>query len=246
MSNISYSGYLYKRSNHPHRNVGELQDQKSLYGIDPTRVPELPVMPGVFSSSTIASAADGSSLYQQQSVLDVRSHQHTTATVTPSPTNNILTTEMAESVEPLILHQQSTRSPPRLADQKKTDVKNPLQMGLELGAAFFGIELKKKGHDDDNNEIRSDQLGGINSSLIDTNISDENVVIQPSTTRTARRPIPTNIGSSSNLEQSMSSYHETIHRRQSAPMMLSESPSSSGLFNSNSSSSRHTKRSASP
>ena len=210
MSNISYSGYLYKRSNHPHRNVGDFHDQKSVYNIDPTRVPELPVMPGV--------------------------------AVTPSPANNI-STETAESVEPIIVHQQSTLSPPRLADLKKNDVKKPLQMGLELGAAFFGIELKKNGHDDDNSEVRSDQLGGMHSALMDKNISEANVGIQTgglSTTRTARRPIPTNTGSSSHLDQSLSSYNEAIHQQQSATTMLSESPSSAGLFNSNSSSSKHT------
>jgi serine/threonine protein phosphatase PrpC len=161
--------------------------------------------------------------------------------VTPSPGNNI-STETAESEEPIILHQQSALSPPRLADLKKNDAKNSLQMGLELGAAFFGIEIKKNGHNDDNSEVRSDQLGGMHSALMDTNISEANIGTQPGglpTTRTARRPIPTNTGSSSHLDQSLSSYHEAIHQQQSATTMLSESPSSSGLFNSNSSSGRY-------
>lgn len=212
-------------------------------------------MTGVFAGSTIA-LTDGSN----QPVMNGPSHQHVnnaSTAVTPSPANNGSTTQIVESVESIKFHDQSTFPHHRL-DQKKSDVKNPLQMALESGAAFFGLGRKKDGDDDGSNgnsKVCTDESGEESSLFLQKrNISAENVGIdsgkkvQPgglsatinsnhaSRTKTARRPIPANIGSSSYQDLSRSSLHEAIHRQQSAPKMLSESPLSFGLSDSKSSS----------
>ncbi len=228
--------------------------------------PELPVIPSIFPDSTVA-LTDA----KFDSISADHSHHgdnNSTVAVTPSPANNISMSE-TESVEPKKISQQSTLSP-QSPDQTKTDAKNPLQVGIEMGAAFFGIKLQTDEGDDDN---LIDQLGSVNSSLVDTRkvgetneAIDASKKIQPrvlsttidpkwsisrnedrsstitgggTTTKTARRPIPTNIGSS-HQNQSHSSLHDAIHRQQSEPTMLSESPYPSEFFNFDSSSSRHT------
>jgi serine/threonine protein phosphatase PrpC len=225
---------LYKRSNR-HRNVGGefLDPQKSPHDIDSTIAPELPAIPGDLPGSAVAGLADGSLLRKRQSVYE--NHNNATIAVTPSPANNISTTEMTESMELIHLRQQSTLSPPRLEDQKKPDVKNPIQMGLELGASFLGFPPKKDSNDIVPSAIIDPEWSTSRNEGVSSNTNDA------SKTRTRRRPIPTtNIGSSSHQDQSLSSFHEAIHLRQSAPTMLSASPSSSGFFNSNPSSQRHT------
>ena len=263
MSNISHSGYLFKRSNHPHRNADELQDRrKRPYGMDLTiNAPELPVISGMFDTSTVG-PTDG----KFQVISDGPYPHHinnSTIAVTPSP-NNTSTTETTESVEPIKLNQQSTFSPHR-PDQTKSAAKNPLQIGIEIGAAFFGIKIEKDRKSNDENIIH--RLGRENSSSIDTNMSEENDAInagkkiQPrilsttidpkwssqsemmsstTATTTAKRPIPTNTGSLSYQGHSHSSLHDAINRQQSAPTILSESPYSSEFFNFNSSTSGNT------
>ena len=252
MSSITYSGYLYKRSNHPHRNVGELQGYgKSVYDIDPITAPELPDMPGT--------------------IFDAQSDQHSnysTAAVTPSPAHLISTPNTAESIEPITLRQQSAFSPPRL-EQKKNVFKNPIQQGLELGAAFFGIDLKKNNIDDA--ETAMNKSGGETKSLGDASRTEENFInaekkktqsavtstaVRPLTfnphqeavsssinipgiTKTARRPIPTNNRSSSD-QDCVPSFHDSAHPKQPASALLSESPLSFDKSTFNSSSTTHT------
>ena len=245
----------------------------------------------MFASCTAAST--GSTLGQQLSTSEANSHQygnHTNISVNPSPANNNLTNERAESFQ-LATHQQqqqqSTFSPP-VIEQKKNVEKNPIQLGLESVAALFGIEFKKSNHDDDgNNNGRSRSSSPAQqgrNSLIERKLAGENLVddnnrkTQPAvlsttmhpnkssspikvlsssdnitgmttTTTTARRPIPTNNAPSSSpspLRQDGSHYslHEALHRRHSTPMMLSGSPSSSELHDSNSFCSKNNTESA--
>jgi len=233
MSSISYSGYLYKRSNHPHRKIEDLQDRRrSPYDMDQT-IGALPAMPSMEADPTC------------------QNNNNATVAVTPSPANNISTTE-TESVVPIQLHQQSAFSN---QDQTRSDAMNPLQKGLEMGAAFFGIQLE---NDDNNDTIKNSEVNHsaetskkiqarVLSTTIDPKRSTSANDIRSSgltgvveTTKTARRPIPVNLGSSTYQNQSHSSLHDAITRQQSASTMLSASPYPSEFFNFDSSSSRHT------
>ncbi len=245
MSSITYSGYLYKRSNHPHRNIDDLQDgRSSSYDMDLSiGDQELPIMPSIFPDST--------TVYSMEADPTCQNSNNTAVAVTPSPANNILITE-TEPVVPIQLHQQSTFSN---QDQTKIDAKNPLQIGIEMGAAFFGIKLE---NDDNSDTIKKNEMNNavdannkiqprVLSTTIDPKRSTSENDIRSigltgvvETTKTARRPIPTNIGSSSYQNQKHSSLHDAITRQQSASAMLSESPYPSEFFNFDSSSSRHT------
>jgi len=283
VSRITYSGYLYKRSNYPHRNPDELQQQQQqqqqneadtgkMY-TDRSDIPETPIISGM-SSNTIATTTttDNNNNDSIKQPLKSKFSPHlfdTTIAVTPSPASNTFTNE--GGVESLSQPNQyeSNFSPPSSSghrvELKKNSGKNSIQLGLESAAAFFGIELKAEkknnyyGNDKNNNDYTdSDHT---KKSIIDDNekkkekirqallsttvhpkkssspikVASSNSAFTSSTKRTARLPIPTNISPlplPSNQDRHQSSFHDAIHRRYSAPLILSESYSSSEPFHS--------------
>lgn len=241
VSSITYSGYLYKRSNYPHRNPNEFkQQQYNEATADETYVngsiipPELPIIPGMFLNVGVSSVEKGTELVSQQ--------------------NNY-----GSPLSPPLLSTNQTKA-------INNEEKNPIQLGLESAAAFFGIELianRKKNHN--NKSINSNYC--INDGVLNDNkekIRNENGKAQamlPSqttyhkkssapikvvmnsnaitslTTGTARIPIPP---SPSREQRINSSFYEAVHRRHSAPSTASDhSCSSQQLDSSNSFGSKH-------
>ena len=188
-------------------------------------------MPGIFADPTVG---DATTTFQSSMDGPTPNHESSsTNVVTPSP-NNTTNAETTDSLGRIKENQQSTSSPTG-SDQAKSAEKNPLQIGLELGAKFFGIALEKNGNDYNENTV--DRLGGENTATLHDSKKAQptrvlSTTIDPkwsSTTKTAKRSIPIHNGSSSYQDQTHSSLHESINRQHSG----------TGVFNVHPSTSRH-------
>jgi serine/threonine protein phosphatase PrpC len=178
VSSITYSGYLYKRSNKPHRNPDEIlqlqqqQQQQQQQQNDAvcnmhSDDPELRIMPGMFSSystaTTTASSSNNNYVDVKQPLALSSSSEivfphnlyndgtTTMVAVTPSPASasNINNNNNEEESQQQQINNQYEQQ--KKNNDEKEQKNNPIQQGLKAAASFFGIELKNDNKKYNNN-----------------------------------------------------------------------------------------------
>jgi serine/threonine protein phosphatase PrpC len=207
LSSISYSGYLLKRSNQPYP-----QSQRTAtYPIDPDHVPELPIMSGMFAAKKLEShwPSDLDSPSEPSATVPLHS-----SLISPSPSQ--LQPPPNEQLAPV-------HEPPSNREEK-----NPIQLGLDAAAAFFGLSLGGK--------ETQQQTPAKNERRNDTK-PPAPILIQPK--KKASAPIKVGNGSSLNHQaptdqQLRDSFQESLHRTHSAPVLLTPNSDSDADLNSQS------------
>jgi serine/threonine protein phosphatase PrpC len=165
--------------------------QPTTIPIDPMDVPELPVMPGIFAPINLE---DQWGAAASSVFASAAVPLHSTSPQLPAPIEE-----------------------PRAEDESP---KNPIQIGLESAAAFFGISLN-----DEKDTTQQQTVPPVQNKpppTLDTNLLPPPTVLQPK--KKASTPIKVGGGSSLNnrvykQKDSRESFQESFHRRHSSPIL---------------------------